>query len=168
MTEPAWYPEARRLYAELGSYAAVGAALGYCPSTVWKALNSDARRRYYQRDANYPGRREAKNAESRKLTDVQCLDCPTFLTRGSIRKGSKRCWPCELERRIASAEPTRAQIVEWWAAGRTLAQISEALGWTKNHLSVEIARMRDAGYSLPYRYKPRTREHFKHPEQVAA
>jgi hypothetical protein len=62
-------------------------------------------------------------------------------------KRSEACQACS-ERQAASV---RQGIVEMWAAGMTWGEIGRELGWTKNHLSAEIGRMRRMGYDLPHR-----------------
>jgi ribosomal protein S27E len=51
--------------------------------------------------------------------------------------------------------PRAEQIVAWWAAGFTLAEIGMCFGWSKGHMSNEMYRLRAKGYDLPYRRRPR-------------
>lgn len=44
------------------------------------------------------------------------------------------------------------QIEAWWSDGLTLREIAERLGWSIGHLKVELFRLREDGYDLPYRY----------------
>lgn len=43
------------------------------------------------------------------------------------------------------------QIEAWWAEGLTFRQIAARLGWSIDHFSAEINRLRREGYNLPYR-----------------
>jgi hypothetical protein len=120
-------------------------------SNRWKKANREANR---ERDRRY--------SEENRAT---CPECGHIYGRGSGRSdGSPKagvlfsCCPGCTEKR-------RRQVVEWWAEGVSLREIGKRLGWTRGHVAVEIDRMRELGYALPYRYKP-TRP--RHPEQVAA
>jgi transposase len=58
----------------------------------------------------------------------------------------------------------REEIVRRWAEGWTTKAIAESLGITLGFMKVEMVRMREEGYDLPYRHvyaQP------KHPELVA-
>lgn len=49
------------------------------------------------------------------------------------------------------AKARREKIAELWREGLTLKQIAAELSSTANAIGTDIARMRAAGYDLPYR-----------------
>jgi DNA-binding CsgD family transcriptional regulator len=48
-----------------------------------------------------------------------------------------------------------AEIERRWLAGESMKEIGNALGISKNHLGVEMDRMRKKGCNLPYRRRPK-------------
>jgi biotin operon repressor len=54
-------------------------------------------------------------------------------------------------------------VVKWWSEGVSGPEICRRLGWSRGYLSVEMYRMREAGYDLPYR----NRGYSKHAKVVA-
>jgi transposase len=74
----------------------------------------------------------------------------------------ERCKDCWAWREAGRVDARARKIEGWWAGGLTLREIADRLGWTKGHISHEIHRLREKGYSLPYRAGA------KFPEQVAA
>lgn len=61
---------------------------------------------------------------------------------------AERCQLCRREDRHERAE----RIERWWAEGLTLRQIAAKLEWTTNHAGVEVRKLREMGYDLPFRY----------------
>lgn len=59
--------------------------------------------------------------------------------------------------RVAAHE-RRQHVVEMWAAGSTMREIADEIGFEFDHFKSEFARMRRYGYELPYRYKAYERE----------
>lgn len=55
--------------------------------------------------------------------------------------------------RVAVKEAVWRELQSLWAEGRSMPEIRAAFGWTHGHLSVEMTRMRAAGWDLPHRYK---------------
>lgn len=104
-----------------------------------------------------------------------CEDCgaPTSGTRSGLDHAPRWCKACgvehgkEIQRRVLAARHAeRDRLIEaWWNEGLSRREIADRLGWTFGHVQVEVCRLRERGYSLPYRYALR---HPKHPEQVAA
>lgn len=123
-----WHAEAKRLRAEGLTYREIGERLGKPLSTVTSAV-------YWQRE-HYRG---------------ECIGCggPTS------RPGVPRCWSCWAAAQHERIEPRTQQIVAWWAEGLSLREIGERLGWTRVRVSEEVRRLREKGYSLPYRYTMR-------------
>jgi hypothetical protein len=106
----------------------------------WKANNREHNR---ARDRAYYAREDKRGT---------CQTCGNSMGIGIDRDGI--CQSCR----------NKAKLVVWadlerrWAAGHTIKQITADLGWTKGHLAVEMARMRDAGRNLPYRYRNTKRQ----------
>lgn len=107
------------------------------------------------------------NCRKRKCEEshrASCIDCGDSLSAGSAWKGRLRCQPCWSEFAWEQHADRDRQIEEWWNEGLSLREIGERLGWTEKHLTVEIHRLREAGYNLPYRH----RGYDRFPEQVPA
>lgn len=134
-----WHARARDLAAAGVSTGEIAAEFGVGKSAVWKALNPDHVRAYNA------GRNEQKRKWDRDHYRGRCETCGAWTSRREY----KRC-PLHADVAIA-AEERREEIVDRWAAGETMLEIAAALGTTKGSLSVDITRMRKAGYDLPYR-----------------
>ncbi len=141
MSPPEWHAEAKRLRAEGLMLKEIAERLGRPRSTVHAAVTDiNARRRAYKR------------AWDREHYRGTCERCGGLTAH---RHRVRLCWPCDLERRAESVHPRATRIVAWWAEGRTLAEIGERLGWSRNHLGNEMHALRAKGYDLPYRRVPR-------------
>lgn len=159
--------EAKRL-AESGlSHAQIGMRLGMSASCIWKWLNPE-QAKAAEREQNArrgPAKRAWEDGQR-----ANCEDCGCLLGMGSsmpCRKAGK-CRSCHQLSRVEQVESRARRIEALWAEGLTLRQIAAELGWTVNHISVEIQNLREKGYNLPYRYSPRSRDAMKFPDQVAS
>lgn len=95
----------------------------------------------------------------------QCRKCGSATYNGSASPPAycHACYPASEMGRAAAARNglrqtdfnLRARVVEMWAGGRLMREISADLGITRGHLSVLMVRMRREGYDLPYRCPPR-------------
>ena len=102
--------------------------------------------------------------ENRKR--ATCLDCDTELGLGSAWRNRVRCQACEATRKRAGRDARWHQIEKWWAEGLTFPEICARLGWAKGTLGSQLHRMREAGFDVPYRYKPGKRNSTRFPDQV--
>lgn len=155
---------ARKLRESGLTYREIGERFGVGHACVWKWLHPDVVAESNRRDNQRRAPQKRAYAQSKRAA---CEDCGTPLSAGSSWPSRRRtgkcrtCWELDEAERI---EPRRRQIEEWWAEGLSLRAIAERLGWSRDHLSVEIHRMREAGYAVPYR----NRGYDRFPDQVAA
>lgn len=81
-----------------------------------------------------------------------CMDCETVLGPGSARRGTTRCWSCEVAKRNRSTHGRADQIAAKWAEGLPMSQIAADLGMTVSNLGATIFRIRASQPdALPYR-----------------
>lgn len=71
--------------------------------------------------------------------------------KGSQCKRYEICRACV----VRGKEAKREEIQQLWLSGASLRQIRAELGITRGYLAVEIHRMREEGWDLPYRYAKR-------------
>jgi hypothetical protein len=83
---------------------------------------------------------------------ANCVDCGVSLGIRSGWNNAKRCRDCEGTRRLDAVDERAKQIVAWWREGRKGREIADEFGWPVNRFSVEMVRLRELGYDLPYRY----------------
>lgn len=105
------------------------------------------------------GRCRRSDFETKMANRVPCAACggPTGNTPGQKRgdgrpEGERLCRACDEAGRRAVADERGRRIQRWWAEGLSTAEIAVRLGWSKNHLSAELDRLRRRGFDLPYRY----------------
>ena len=55
-------------------------------------------------------------------------------------------------RRRQERDARWALVQRRWKEGRSHREVRLELGWSQSQLSVQMKRMRDAGWVLPYRY----------------
>ena len=54
---------------------------------------------------------------------------------------------------VYAAKQAKGELVQkMWKEGRTSREIREQVGWATSQLTMQMSRMRDAGWDLPYRY----------------
>jgi transposase len=157
--------KARELRAAGWKYRQIADRLGISTSTAYAWVNPERVAPYRNGRAIDPKRTRAYDREYSRTHRAACPQCGGEMSRTTERSGGKcaACHADDLDRR-------RRQIEGWWSAGLPMPEIAANLGWQRSHLSVEMHRMREQGYSLPYRRavhntadgKPRF------PEQVAA
>jgi len=139
MRPPEWHAEAKRLRAEGLMPKEVSARLGRPLSTVQDAVTGQAARR-----------RAFKQAWEREHYKGTCERCGGATGK---RRRVRLCWPCWVAQRREPVHARAERIVAWWTEGLTYPEIGERLGWSKDHVSVEMHRLRAKGYDLPFRYR---------------
>lgn len=143
---------ARGLRAKGLTYREVGEAMGESKHQAWKRCNREkvnaGCRRY---KATHRERMREYDREYSERNRHTCPDCGhVFGKKSSTESGrpavgvTGRCCP-------GCARARRERIVAWWAEGLSMREIRQRLGWTQSHLAVEMFRMREVGYDLPYR-----------------
>lgn len=157
--------QAQALRAQGLKYREIGARMGETKDQAWKRCNresANAHTRAYKERTR--GERRAYDRRYGDEHRAECPHCGHVYGSGSGTKGGAakridftRCPGCRNER--------RDWIVCMWDGGAAAAEMAEALGWSKGHLTVEMVAMRADGYDLPYRRAPRSPVF---PEQVAA
>jgi transposase len=138
--------EAKRLKAEGLRHREIAERFGCTTSAVTKMLNPNVTE-WNRRDSARPERKAAK-AQWNRDNPPRCPECGR--PKGNHTKLCQDCWDAHESERL-HARATR--IVDWWAEGLSLREIGARLGWTANHVQVQIHKLRAAGYPLPYRYR---------------
>lgn len=143
------------------TFQEVADILGVSRSTAHRLLDSG----FPTKDKAYKDRhREQIQARDRaygRANRGTCLRCSGPMGIGRPHDGV--CQSC-----VSTVRHERClQIVAWWAEGLSWADIAAELGWTMGHMSVEMDRMRAAGYDLPYRYRVGRRAGRKHERATA-
>ena len=123
--------------------------LGVSFTTVLRWTDDEMRKRELARARDW----KESNAEHVRAYDAayhdahrgRCIRCDGQM--GNTSDGV--CLAC----RSAACHGRRMLIVTWWADGMSMPDICARLRWTRGALSVEMVRMRAAGYDLPYRYR---------------
>ena len=140
--------------------------MGERTKQAWRRCNRERDRatvrRYKERH------REELRAYDRRYGDenrAACPHCGCEYGKWSGRVDGSAAPRLDFTNCPGCAAERRDWIVGMWDQGASMDEICEPLGWTKNHLSKEMDRMRRDGYSLPYRRKLRNPAY---PEQVAA
>lgn len=153
---------ARKLREEGWTLRAIADRYGVTPSAVWRWCEPGFAERRKAYDAKYRAEhRESRNAQQRAYrhrTRPACPECGQPMWHKTTL-----CEGC----RTDQVEARRRQIETWWAGGLSLREVADELGWTLPRLSVEVHRMREYGYDLPYRNQHRSNAP-RFPEQVAA
>lgn len=75
-----------------------------------------------------------------------------------LRGTPSQCRSCAVASEQKRVSERGHQIERWWAEGLDQAEIGERLGWTANHVQVEINGLRAKGFGIPYRYSQARRE----------
>jgi DNA-binding CsgD family transcriptional regulator len=137
----------------------IGEQMGAAVSTVDCWLNDPDLARLRARKASYAG---------------VCEDCggPTSGTSSGFARVPRWCRTCAKPHKQAASRRALAaihadrdrQIEVWWNEGLSMNEIADRLGWSRAHVQVELHKLRERGYHIPYRYAL-TRPRF--PEQVA-
>jgi transposase len=140
------------------TYAGIAGALGVSTTTVYRWLNPVQTAPYRNGRAIDPERTRRADREYNRRHGSRCDRCGQDRPRQAKGPLCIACIQDEVDRRAR-------RIEREWAAGRSMSEIAKGLGWTVNHLSRELHKLRERGYSLPYRHRlaePRF------PDQVAA
>lgn len=114
--------------------------------------------RIYRRSRYSPEKEKARRAYKRANENThraRCVDCgsPRAAGTGYGDGHPGCCAECRDRRRREAHELRDKRIERWWNDGLAMREIAERLGWTLNHLRVEMDRLRRRGYDLPYRYR---------------
>lgn len=113
----------------------------------------------------------SENCRKRACDDrrrASCAECGRPLSAGSANhydRPFKLCTDCSATARRAKMAARDRQFEEWWAAGLTLQDIADRMGWSREHVGMEFDRARTRGADLPYR-RPNVK--LKFPEQLVA
>jgi transposase len=156
---------ARKLREEGWGYQRIADRYKVSVATAYRYSNPESLERKRENDARYRDknrdRRRKQDRESRLRTRPNCPRCGNPMAHRSVL--CEGCRADEVDRRAR-------QIEKWWAEGLPIWEIAEELGWSEVHAGVEIVRLREKGYKLPYRRAVHTTRSGepKHPEQVAA
>ena len=132
----------------------------------WRERNRERDRAHVR--AYKARHREQLREYDRRYNDENRADCPRcgyVYGKGSGTKSGGHDPRLNFSACPGCTERRCQQIVKWWAEGRSMKEIEAELDWTHDRLSVELHRLRERGYDLPYRRrmsKPRF------PEQVAS
>ena len=59
---------------------------------------------------------------------------------------------CNSPEVMAQKQANWERVQKLWLNGDTYGQIAKQLGWSKSQLSVQMTRMRNEGWDMPYRY----------------
>lgn len=98
--------------------------------------------------------RVGKRAEQKRRWDRDNRD---HCACGAIKwRKHERCRSCEDERRVGLALERRREVQRRWLEGQTLIEIASAMDTTVNALATLMVHMRQAGWDLPYRRRPKT------------
>jgi hypothetical protein len=137
-----------------------------CAAATSRIRRADPEAR--ERDYQYSRRWKTENREQNRVRDRvysaredvrgKCQACGGPMGVGVWHDGF--CSSC----REAGKLETWAEIKRRWAAGESFADIAKAFGWPRGRLSGEMARIREAGHDLPYRYRNTKRQR----QEVAA
>jgi transcriptional regulator len=144
---------ARRLRAKGWRYNRIAKALGVSINTVRRWADSDVRETDKAVSRAYKAaHREEMRAYDRRWNRDSKHPCPWC--DGEASYGHKICKACH----SSIAETKRSVIVGCYEDGWPIGEIAEALGTTRNSLSVEVNRLRRQG-RIGYRYRvdPATR-----------
>lgn len=143
--------EANRLRWESGlGPAAIARRIGVSPTTVHRWTSEEQRERDVQRSRAYRkrNRERVRTYDSKRRRDA----CPVCGGPKTIR--SELCAGCS---RFAGKQRQRfIQIM--WKDGHTVPQIAALLETTTGSVQTSIARMRRAGWDMPYRRSPQLQE----------
>jgi biotin operon repressor/ribosomal protein S14 len=139
--------EAHRLRKRGWTYQRIGDRFGVSHAAVWKWLHPELVVELNRRDD--PDRTRRRRWEGSGKGRGTCDRCGGPKGIGCYRYSL--CRQCYADQNAERVHERGLRIVQWWAEGQTRAEIAAQLGWGTNHLSVELDRLRKAGYDLPKR-----------------
>lgn len=132
------------------SYAEIARRFGISKTRTWNAINPERVRIHNRARRAY--KREWDRAKRRSEAGRgHCEECGGLMGIDAKRKGFRVCMGCK--RRTARLR--RERIVNQWNRGVPVREIAAELGSTEKSIAVEIVRLRNLGYDLPYRHQPR-------------
>jgi hypothetical protein len=147
------------------TYREIAERMGCSIPVARRLVNPESLQRKYAYDKAWKDRNRehvrAVDRAYRRTVRATCTSC-----EGQMGIGSKADGIC-LECRKDTYHLRCLRIERLWAEGKTFPELMAEFGWNEGRLSVEIHRMRDYGYDLPYRYQHHTSAP-RFPEQVAA
>lgn len=147
MTRPKQIARAGELRAQGLTYAEIGARLGVDKSAVWKWLHQERAAEWRLRDD--PDRTRRRAWEHSAKGRGTCARCGRL--KGFSSYKNLHCHRCRVELDAERVDARGQLIVAMWAEDRSRREIAAQLGWTTNHVSVEVDRLRKKGYDLPKR-----------------
>lgn len=107
-------------------------------------------------DAN-PRRKFCSGRCRKAQYGTPCIDCGAMTSGSEGRRPNSRCVPCGVAHTSALAtersRELRDRIIALWAAGKTLREIAEELGWKYAATKAFVMKMRAEGEPIPYRSK---------------
>lgn len=150
MTRDERKAKARELIANGATYASAGQEVGVAPNTAWYWLHPEAVQ------ADNAARHKYKLAWSRENNRAQC-PCGSLAGIGSRLSWQHQglCQACRRDVRTVGRAWRCQEIYEMWHEGFTLLGIALELDSTVGSINVEIVRMRQEGWDMPYRRQPR-------------
>jgi DNA-binding CsgD family transcriptional regulator len=137
------------------TYDEIANQLGISKSTVSRWMDPAIAQRSLDRARQWKDDNRSRNQardhlyDRRKEVRGTCQECGNSMGVGVKRDGT--CAHCRFEINLARD----AEIERRWLAGESMKEIGNALGISKNHLGVEMDRMRKKGCNLPYRRRPK-------------
>jgi transposase len=165
MTRDQKIARARELRAEGIALHQISKILGVSKTTVLRWTDAeqaerDRKRSLAYKDANHDSVR-AKDREYFRRNPGLCPRCSGSMSRRTERNGGI-CASCH--QAISKERDRRLEAL--WLAGKSSREIAVEFGWTPERVSVEVWRLRAAGYRIPYRQ--RRAAGYKFPEQQVA
>jgi transposase len=157
--------QAQALRAQGLKYREIGERMGESKKQAWTRCNREREREHTRRYK--AGHREQIREYDHHFKRENRAECPRCGHIYGIGSGTKN-GPAQ---RISfancpgCAQEKRERIAELWHQGASTTQIAAEIGTTAGTVRVEIARMREDGWDLPYR-RPQAKGS-KHPELVA-
>lgn len=166
MTRAQKIAKAKALRAKGLSNAQIGQRFGVTESAVWKWLNPERTKEIARRSNAKPETKAAKRAWEREHDRGVCVSCGEPTGIGAERKAAQfgfpgRCAVCRIAEENERVAERGHQIEALWAEGLTIAQVAERIGMSQEVAWVEIERLREKGFDLPYRRTPVQRKRMR-------
>lgn len=148
MTREEKIAKARQLRDEGKTYREIGEFFGGTNSMGYRLINPEKAREQNARRSTY-------KREHERIHRAKCPRCGGRMGMGSVSpsKRAKLCQSCARQMEEAKRDARNQEIISLWNQGYSLAEIAERLDSTPGSISVSIARLRKAGYSLNYRHR---------------
>lgn len=152
--------QAQALRAEGLTYKQIGERMGgESARKAWMRCNREREQAKVRKWKS--AHREQLREYDRRYTDENryvCPECGHVYGIGSAVQGGRKRKHVHADSCPGCIAKRRERVIAWWAEGLSLREMADRLGWTVNHLGVELNRMRGAGFELPYRHHSMTAE----------